>query len=279
MKNIATILCLFIIQITVGQNFQGKAVYKTSSKIRINLSGKNGMQLSDADKEKMQERMRKQFQKTFVLSFNKEASVYKEEEKLSAPTASLGGGNIMVKTIGLGGGNDVLYKNTKKGQYLNQTEVMGKRFLIKDKLRKYDWKLTGETKNIGKYTCYKATYTREETRTNMSFDDGEIEEKKEKVEVVTTAWYTPEIPVSNGPRDYHGLPGLILEVKDGNNIILCSEIVLNPKEKIEIIAPRKGKKVTQEQYGKIMQKKMKETMENFKSRRKGGRNVQISIGG
>jgi GLPGLI family protein len=31
--------------------------------------------------------------------------------------------------------------------------------------------------------------------------------------VVTTAWYTPQIPVSNGPRNYHGLPGLIMEVK------------------------------------------------------------------
>ena len=40
----------------------------------------------------------------------------------------------------------------------NKTELMGKVFLIKDNLVTYDWKLTGETKNIGNYTCYKAVF-------------------------------------------------------------------------------------------------------------------------
>ena len=62
--------------------------------------------------------------------------------------------------IGGGGGNDVVYKNTKENRFVNKTEIMGKLFLIQDKLPAYDWKLTSETKNIGVYTCYKATYTR-----------------------------------------------------------------------------------------------------------------------
>ncbi len=35
-------------------------------------------------------------------------------------------------------------------------------------------------------------------------------EKPKQIEVV--AWYTPQIPVSNGPGEYWGLPGLILEI-------------------------------------------------------------------
>ena len=281
MKNIVTILCLFLAHTIIGQSFQGKAVYKTSTKVNLNLGGSNGQQMSDEQKVKMQKRLSKQFQKTFVLSFDKESSVYKEDKTLNAPSvAPVGGGNIMVRSFGGGGGNDILFKNTKKDKYLNQTEIMGKRFLIKDILRKFDWKLTGETKNIGKYTCYKATYTRKETRTNMTVNNGELEEKKEEVDVVTTAWYTPEIPVGNGPGNYHGLPGLILLVKDGNRTIMCSEIIMNPKDKIIIEAPKKGKKVSQAQYQKIMSKKSKEMMEKFKSRRKGnGRSIQISIGG
>ena len=30
--------------------------------------------------------------------------------------------------------------------------------------------------------------------------------------IEVTAWYTPEIPINQGPADYWGLPGLILEV-------------------------------------------------------------------
>ncbi len=277
MKNTITLLCLLMVTSLIGQNFQGKAVYKTSRKMDINIGGRNGTTMSDEQKAKMNARLAKQFQKTFVLTFDKTSSMYKEEKNLKAPVARQGGNMVMV--FGNGGGNDIVYKNVKENRFVNKTEIMGKLFLIKDELPKYDWKLTEETKNIGIYTCYKATYTREEERTNMSVENGEVTEKKNKVDVVTTAWYAPSIPVSNGPGNYTGLPGLILEVRDGNQTIICSEIGLNPKEKVVIEEPRKGKKVSQSQYEKIMAKKSKEMMEKFKSRRKDGNNVQIRIGG
>ena len=59
------------------------------------------------------------------------------------------------------------------------------------------------------------------------------------VEVV--AWFTPEIPVSSGPSWYQGLPGLILEVSDDDTTILCTKIVMNPKEKTKIKRPKKEK--------------------------------------
>jgi GLPGLI family protein len=42
-----------------------------------------------------------------------------------------------------------------------------------------------------------------------------------------TAWYTPEIPVNQGPENYWELPSLILEINDGKTVVLCSKIVLN----------------------------------------------------
>ena len=94
-------------------------------------------------------------------------------------------------------------------------------------------------------------------------NDEEEEEREPKMETrTTTAWYTPQIPVNNGPDDYQGLPGLILEVHDGKLTIVCSKIVLNPKEKIDISEPEKGKVVTQEKYEEIMEKKAKE-MNNY----------------
>ncbi len=53
-------------------------------------------------------------------------------------------------------------------------------------------------------------------------------------EVTVTAWYTLDIPISQGPGEYWGLPGLILEVSEGRTAILCSKITLNPKEKIPL---------------------------------------------
>ena len=57
------------------------------------------------------------------------------------------------------------------------------------------------------------------------------------------------------------MPGLILEVSDGKTVILCSKIVINPKEKREIKAPKKGTIVTQGAYDKIVAEKMEEWRE------------------
>lgn len=73
-----------------------------------------------------------------------------------------------------------------------------------------------------------------------------------------TAWFTPEIPVNQGPEMYWGLPGLILEVNDGKTVILCSKVVLNSKDKAEIKAPTKGTVVTQKEFDETVTKKMEE---------------------
>jgi len=194
-------------------------------------------QVNSAMHEQMMEMMKKQFQKTYKLTFNKEASIYKEEESLAPPQPS---GMQVVMIMG-GGGSDVLYKNTKENRFVNQNESYSKLFLIKDELKKLDWKLGSETKNIGEYTCYKATMTREREVSAMGFSsDEDNEEKEPEMETITiTAWYTPQIPVSTGPGNYYGLPGLILEVNDGNTTLICSKIVLNPKDKVKIVEPKK----------------------------------------
>jgi GLPGLI family protein len=94
-------------------------------------------------------------------------------------------------------------------------------------------------------------------------------------EVVITAWYTPEIPINQGPENYWGLPGLILEVNDGRTTILCSKIVLNVKEKTIIKAPAKGKVVSQKEYDETVIKKMEEFREMNRGR--GGNNGPLMI--
>ena len=85
------------------------------------------------------------------------------------------------------------------------------------------------------------------------------------------AWYSPQIPLSQGPLEYWGLPGLILEVNVGNTAILCSKIIMNPGERSKIKAPEKGKIVTKTEYQEIISGKMQE-MRNNRGRQRGRRN-------
>ncbi|WP_420551579.1 GLPGLI family protein [Tenacibaculum aiptasiae] len=269
-----TLLLLLISVSVLGQNFQGKATYKTFRKVDIKIGETHG---GDSKLQKqLQEQLKKQFQKTYTLNFNKSESVYKQNKELSTPQA-IGGNSISVISIGGGGGSDILYKNIADKRYVNKTEISGKRFLIKDKLEDYGWEMTSETKNIGNYTCYKAVRKREETRTSFTMTDGKREEKKDKVTVTTVAWYTPQIPLSNGPEQFWGLPGLILEIQDGKLTIVCTEIVMNSSDKIDIKEPTKGKKVTQEKFDKIMDEHSKDMIERFKNKRKSKDGSSFSI--
>lgn len=263
-----------------AQDFQGVATYKTQRQVDIKL---DSTQMNEEMQTKMLEMMKKQFQKTFTLSFNKEESTYKQEEELDKPNVGLGG-EFQIISIGGGGGSDVLYKNTKEQRYTEQVDTYGKIFLVKDNIEKIEWQLGSETKYIGEYPCYKATFTKtiEKPRVVINGEEDEEDKEPEMEERTITAWYTPQIPVNHGPDNYQGLPGLILEVHDGKLTIVCSKIVLNPKEKVDISEPDKGKEVDQEKYDDIMEKKAKEMMERFRPKkgdRNDGSSFSITIGG
>ncbi|WP_104734696.1 GLPGLI family protein [Hanstruepera ponticola] len=282
MKRIVILLAFtFVTTIIMAQEFQGKAIYKTSRKIDIQL---DSTQVNSEQHQLMMDMLKKQFQKTYILSFNREASTYKEDEELEAPQPA--GVELMVINTG---GADLLYKNLKENRYTNQNESFSKLFLIKDKLEEHDWELTNEKKFIGEYECLKATKIREvevvQSGISINGDrdlDAEVGEEPEMKKVTVTAWYTPQIPVNNGPANYHGLPGLILEVNDGTTTMICSKIILNPEKQLDIEEPKKGKEINQEEYDAIMDKKVKEMQERMKSNwneDRRGENVEIRIGG
>ncbi|NVJ89866.1 MAG: GLPGLI family protein [Flavobacteriaceae bacterium] len=250
--------------VTYSQDFSGKAIYKTSRKSNFKI---NDSKMTDKQKAQFEARVRKMNQKTYILNFDKNTSTYEEDVKLDAPKKpNVGGSTLMVMSFGGSGDQSIYYKNIKENRFVNQTDIMSKPFLVKDKLKEYSWEMSTETKNIGNYTCYKATHTEEVENTKVSIVNGETKEVTEKKMVTTTAWYTPQIPVSNGPNNYHGLPGLILEINDGTTTTVCTEIILNSDEKIKIDEPTKGKEVTQAEFDEISEKKSKEMMERFKSR-------------
>jgi GLPGLI family protein len=286
----------------MAQDFQGMAVYesKTStSDFKTRMEGNKSM-TPDMIKG-IEERMKKAFEKTFILHFDKSASIYKEEEKLDAMEQGGGASPWRMMASFTGGGGGTYYKNVKDKSYTVDKELMGKEFLVKDTLTNMKWKMEAETRLIGGYNCYKATAIMPVSKTDFrNFrpkDDKNAKavgnkdkkpeegEKKSSIldmievpkEQVITAWYTPEIPVNQGPEGYWGLPGLILEVNDGKTVILCSKIVLNPKEKVVIKPVSKGKVISQKLFNETMIQKMEEMREMYRGRGGNG-GMQIRIG-
>lgn len=298
------VICLALVTTTVTyaqQDFQGKAYYQT--KTTMDLDNWGGRDMSEQRKKQIMERMKTMLEKTYVLTFSQTESIYKEEEKLAAPGS--GGGFGMMGSF-TGGAQ---YKNVKEKQMLQEQEFFGKQFLIVDELKDLEWELSGETRQIGQYTCFKATAVKKvdefdwtsmrrksqadrekeakaakekeenagKTATDSTKTDSVSESFMSEIEVpkeiTVTAWYTPQIPVNNGPGEYWGLPGLILEINADRTTMLCSKIVLNPSEKEDIKKPSKGKEVTRDEYDTIMKEKMEEMREMYGGRggRGGGR--------
>lgn len=260
-------LFTFFITITgVAQDFQGKAVYMAKSKMEL---GNWGARMSEAQKKQIAARLKNRLEKTYTLTFNMQESMFLEEEKIDAIS---GATDSWGKNFARGD----QHKNIKEARLTQRQEFYGKRFLVKDDLYKINWELGTETKKIGNYTCYKAKAfvpNKELNWFNFSWSDlRQNEAKDEQVEepmTVVEAWYSPQIPVAHGPAEFWGLPGLILEVSSGNTTLLCTELVLNPEEKVEIEAPKRGEEITKMDYAATVQSKMADMRNNRMGRRRG----------
>ncbi|WP_310990955.1 GLPGLI family protein [Aequorivita marina] len=85
----------------------------------------------------------------------------------------------------------IIYKTPEETLVLDK--IFTDKFTYEDN-EKMKWKLSNETKHIGNYLCQRATTT---------YGGRDY-----------TAWYTSEVPISDGPYKFKGLPGLILEIQD-----------------------------------------------------------------
>lgn len=251
---------LFVYQ-GFSQEITGRAFYTSFYQSKDEMELKED-ELNNPVFVELMEQLKKPFTDEYELEFSREESVFKKLPKLEKPKPTKG--QISV-TRSVMSDDEIHYKNLHKNEYLNSKELYGKLFLIQDELENSDWQLSNESKTIGDYICFKAIYVPELEESDDS-EEKWIEEEKDKKEII--AWYTPQIPVKNGPMKYDGLPGLILEVQDENLKFLCTKIIINPAEKIEIKAPKKGKKVSQKEFKAIVKEKNKDMMENFKSQKR-----------
>ncbi len=271
------ILYLFALLSTLtisSQDFQGQAFYKTQTAMDF---GSWGDRMSAEQKKSMKERMKPFLEPVYILTFDKTKSIYKQEESLDTPGS--GGGRGWGRMWASGGGP--VFKDITTKKSLESTEFMGKKFLISNDQNKIKWVMGKEQKMIGNYLCFKATAQikkpktmtsvwREAEKENDSIKDPSKKELVEEYSTIT-AWYTPQIPVSHGPAEFGGLPGLILELTTDTTVMLCTKVVMNPEKRIQISEPTKGEFVTRNEFENIVELKTKEMRDMWR----GGRSKSI----
>ena len=153
----------------------------------------------------------------FDLVFNGNKSLYKPGREVDVPKTGFFESPAM---------SNVIYTDLDKSSAISQKQVFEGLFLVSDSIKKFDWKMEAETREIAGYECKKAV-----TRICDS--------------VVVVAFYTDEIIPSAGPETFNGLPGMILGIaipRLYTTWFATKVEMLDDKDRKTLAPPQKGKK-------------------------------------
>ena len=193
----------------------------------------------------VEQQIRDQFQamssqvRTTQLSVNSGISEYKsvetqQSESQTTRQTSSGDmqGNISMNVINTWSS---IYKNHNERLMLTHTNLGGNDYFIEEPLTELRWQIGRERKEISGFNCIQATTTNAHGRP-------------------VTAWFTPDIPVNEGPSSFWGLPGLILYVDVNNGSQVISAISIEQTNDLPAIQiPDKGERVTRAEYEKLVE--------------------------
>ncbi len=126
----------------------------------------------------------------------------------------------------------MIIKNYPKEKFTIQLVLrFGGTYQYEEETIKLNWEIQKDTKSILGYSCKKASCT---------FRGRNY-----------TAWYTEEIPISNGPHMFGGLPGLILQLEDSEKVYVFTAQGMDKKqEPIYLIANKTIVKTTRDKARK-----------------------------
>jgi GLPGLI family protein len=229
-KRLLIILTILICQLLFSQEKKtGSVVYVAS--IDVSILGNYAVKAPKKLNKQISETLNNIKDVNYLLTFTNEQSKFVIENKLENENKK----RIMNLTK-IKAGKGQYFFNIVNNEILHQKNSFGQQFLIS--MPPMKWEITSENKMLGKYLCYKAT------------TEKYIESRRGKKAIKIEAWYAPEIPFNYGPKNYNGLPGLILNLKEGALLFYAKNIKIKSKETIKIKVPTKGKRIKLEEYDK-----------------------------
>lgn len=166
----------------------------------------------------------------FGLTINGSESVFYLDLNKVSKYSKLKGYNSTIQSFG----SSYFFKSSDTKEIL-ENKIEDKNYLISSKQTKFNWTLHNESKKIGDYLCFKAS----------TIKNGKDLRGYHKKDVI--AWYCPELSFSTGPKDYGNLPGLILELKEGDLIYYAIEVNFRDKLR-KFKKPSRGKRMTEKEY-------------------------------
>ncbi|MFN7099094.1 MAG: GLPGLI family protein [Flavobacterium sp.] len=176
-------------------------------------------------------------QQVFNLTFNKTKTQFVQVESLT-PVSDFDQklGNVARS----GFTSHDIFSDFANGR---QLEIMSDGTLVESKYEDLKWEITSDAKEIGGYLCYKAIL-------KIPFINRYGEAKVKEV----IAYFAPSLPYSFGPKEFYGLPGLILELIENHKTFVVSKIKLSDQD-LKIDFP-KGKTISKEEYIKRLESSM-----------------------
>ena len=140
------------------------------------------------------------------------------------------------------GAENIIFRNFRNQTVQAQKQVFEQTFQISDSAQRYRWKIGSAVRTIAGYTCRKAV--------TIICDS-----------VYVVAFYAEDIPVSGGPEQVGGLPGMILElaVPRLQTTWIATKVEAGGPTAAQLAPPSgKGKKVTYPEMLALLQTGLKD---------------------
>jgi GLPGLI family protein len=157
--------------------------------------------------------------------------------------------DITLKTYPIKKGDFEIFFDIQKKNYLAQSYIFDKPFIVEKEVTKLNWTYSNEEKQIGAFKAKKAIAKKDTT-------------------FFAEVWYTDDLPAFP-IEGLFGVKGGIVEASfaERQKLILKNFTTIFSKDDV-IEKPSKGKKLTQQEYNKLEKQKIDQVNEQARNSRK-----------
>jgi GLPGLI family protein len=176
-----------------------------------------------------------QFKTTiFTLDFNADKTLYEPVQPDGQAE------NEILDFIGQMAARNIIYTDLSTREFVGMKNVLGTKFLIRDSIRKINWKMRTETRDIAGFHCLRA--------------DAFIMDS-----LYVIAFFCDQIATQGGPESFTGLPGMILGVAlpRSNTTWFATGVTVGQSNRKPITPPGKGNPAKVAEFKTSLEKSQK----------------------